>query len=492
MKNQRKIILAVLLCFFPFLVGQWEGGGGGAGGLTGGTVVDGRYCTGTAAAGVIDCDTVSAGAGDIKADGTVPMTANWDIGAYWLRALQFWSDIPTGTAPLIVASETMVDNLNADLLDGEEAAAFEDADAAITKSDEAETLTEDWVNTDHPWADNEVADDITIDEAATATALAADPADCAANQFADEIAASGDLTCKAIVDADVPDDITIDLSTAATGLGANGANCGAGNYPLGVDEFGAVESCTAAAGTAWGDPVNAHILPTGADNTYDLGSEAASFKDGHFDGTLKVGVAEIARSAEPQWNYGDSDCTDPDDNVRPYVNCTGTGTGAEYCDYTVAQQINGVLTDRVFYDADGNIVFYGPVTREFATVEESADAATLTKEESKDTLVTNRGWDGNDDQTITMAEADTSAGKGLKFKFMAVIASGGAADTYFDTEGATTKIYLDGVAGADGDRINTNEIAVGEGIICHTFTIDGSTYDWACDSINGAWINTGS
>lgn len=34
----------------------------------------------------------------------------------------------------------------------------------------------------------------------------------------------------------------------ATALAANGANCSAGNYPLGVDASGAVESCTAAGG----------------------------------------------------------------------------------------------------------------------------------------------------------------------------------------------------------------------------------------------------
>lgn len=46
----------------------------------------------------------------------------------------------------------------------------------------------------------------------------------------------------------------------------------------------------AAGGDAWGDPVDAHILPTGADNTYDLGSVAASFKDGYFQGTLEAGT----------------------------------------------------------------------------------------------------------------------------------------------------------------------------------------------------------
>jgi len=45
-------------------------------------------------------------------DGSVPLTANWDIGAYTITGTQFVSDIPTGTAPLVVASTTEVANLN--------------------------------------------------------------------------------------------------------------------------------------------------------------------------------------------------------------------------------------------------------------------------------------------------------------------------------------------------------------------------------------------
>jgi len=56
--------------------------------------------------------------------------------------------------------------------------------------------------------DAQIPDTITITLAATATALAANPTDCAANQFAISIVASGNLTCAAIVDADVPDTIT--------------------------------------------------------------------------------------------------------------------------------------------------------------------------------------------------------------------------------------------------------------------------------------------
>jgi len=39
-----------------------------------------------------------------------------------------------------------------------------------------------------------------------------------------------------------------DNAATATALAANGANCTAGNYPLGVDASGAVESCTAVPG----------------------------------------------------------------------------------------------------------------------------------------------------------------------------------------------------------------------------------------------------
>lgn len=51
--------------------------------------------------------------------------------------------------------------------------------------------------------------------AATATQLAADPSDCAANQFATGIGANGNLTCVAIGDAAVPDSITINYAASA-------------------------------------------------------------------------------------------------------------------------------------------------------------------------------------------------------------------------------------------------------------------------------------
>src|SRR3990170_4528210 len=55
----------------------------------------------------------------LLAAGTRALTGNWDAGSFEIRAETFESDVATGTAPLIVASTTLVTNLNADLLDGQ-------------------------------------------------------------------------------------------------------------------------------------------------------------------------------------------------------------------------------------------------------------------------------------------------------------------------------------------------------------------------------------
>ena len=75
--------------------------------------------------------------GDLKSDGSVALTANWDVGAYTITALRFISDQATGTAPFTVASTTVVTNLNADQVDGIEG-------SALLKKDGSVALTADW------------------------------------------------------------------------------------------------------------------------------------------------------------------------------------------------------------------------------------------------------------------------------------------------------------------------------------------------------------
>lgn len=74
--------------------------------------------------------------------------------------------------------------------------------------------------------------------AGTATALAVDPLDCGAGQYAQSIAASGNLTCKAVAGTEVSGAVA-----TATALAANGTNCAADQSAGGVDASGAAEGC---------------------------------------------------------------------------------------------------------------------------------------------------------------------------------------------------------------------------------------------------------
>lgn len=138
-KKQIAIIICLSFLFAPNLMARWDSTGGDS--LPSQTGNNGKYLTtdGTDASWA-----ALAGGGDLLANGTVPLTANWDVGAYTITGTQFISDIAIGTAPFVVTSTTVSTNLNADLLDGNEASAFETADAAIVKSDEAETLSAAW------------------------------------------------------------------------------------------------------------------------------------------------------------------------------------------------------------------------------------------------------------------------------------------------------------------------------------------------------------
>ncbi len=73
--------------------------------------------------------------------------------------------------------------------------------------------------------------------AATASALAANGANCSAGSFPLGVDASGAAeSCTAL---------SASNAGTATALTANGANCSAGQFPLGVDASGAAEGCSA-------------------------------------------------------------------------------------------------------------------------------------------------------------------------------------------------------------------------------------------------------
>jgi len=85
----------------------------------------------------------------VKADGTVPLTANWDVGAYKITANQLESDVAAGTPPLVVASDTVIPNLNASKLEGNAASAFAVAAKGVTNGDSHDHSGGDGAQIDH-------------------------------------------------------------------------------------------------------------------------------------------------------------------------------------------------------------------------------------------------------------------------------------------------------------------------------------------------------
>jgi hypothetical protein len=73
----------------------------------------------------------------LQEDGSTPLTANWDVGAFTITGTRFISDIATGTAPLAVSSTTVVPNLNVDQVDGKDS-------TDLVLVDGTQALTADW------------------------------------------------------------------------------------------------------------------------------------------------------------------------------------------------------------------------------------------------------------------------------------------------------------------------------------------------------------
>lgn len=132
--------------------------------------------------------------------------------------------------------------------------------------------------------------------ASTASALAANPADCAANQFATTIAANGDLTCAqpaftdisgAATDAQIPNTITIDLAAAATALATPRAI-----YGNNFDGTAALTQIIASTYGGTGNGFTKFTGPTTSEKTFTLpnSSETLLYSGGPL-GTPASGVA---------------------------------------------------------------------------------------------------------------------------------------------------------------------------------------------------------
>lgn len=157
-------------------------------------------------------DDGGAGGGDLLADGSVPLSANWDVGNYDLTmkaatgdGVATFAGFTIGSAVIIEAELEMLDGITAGTAAASKALVLDaSGDIATINSLTATTLV-----------------GALTGEASTAAALAADPNDCPANEFADVIAADGTLSCNGVVDADVSDTLTASIIDLEAGTVTN-------------------------------------------------------------------------------------------------------------------------------------------------------------------------------------------------------------------------------------------------------------------------------
>lgn len=154
----------------------------------------------------------------------------------------------------------------------------------------------------------------------------------------------------AVTDAQVPDTITINLAATATALAANGANCTAGQYPLGVNASGAVESCTADSDTQLTEEqvedfvggMVAGNTETDITVTYQDGDGTLDFVvSGHFVPT-DLDTDYGAETVTSAWDLSGADLEVPNATTLPSADCDAAGEAGRIhvdTDATSGQQL---------------------------------------------------------------------------------------------------------------------------------------------------------
>jgi hypothetical protein len=127
----------------------------------------------------------------------------------------------------------------------------------------------------------------------------------------------------------------------------------------------------------------------------------------------------------------------------------------------------------------------GSITVGLGPIQVITQAATdtLSAAECYQTIVSNYGQSGANTQTLPAAASGLS--------FLAVI--GTAGQGAFNVKAGTgDKIYLDGTALDDGDKVALATPAVGNCASFFTFQTGASAWDWYCITLSGTWTDGGS
>ena len=124
------------------------------------------------------------------------------------------------------------------------------------------------------------------DNTATATALAANPTDCSSNQFANAIAANGNLTCAGIGDADVPDTITASNYLPLAG-GTLTGQVVTDNLGIEFEESDTNPTCSSGNYTVYADASEGKFKKCTNGTLSDMDTSSGSF-DGNVTGTFQL------------------------------------------------------------------------------------------------------------------------------------------------------------------------------------------------------------
>ena len=224
------------------------------------------------------------GASTIKADGSKSLSANWNAGAHDITATTFIGALTgnSSTASALASnpSDCSADNYATTIAANGNLTCSTVSDAGLAvpyiKADGTRSLSADW---------NAGAHDITATtfigaltgNSSTASALASNPSDCSADNYATTIAANGNLTCSTVSDAGlaVPyikadgsrslsanwnagaHDITATTfigaltgnSSTATAFASNPTDCTGGEFATAIDASGNLTCSPAGSGT---------------------------------------------------------------------------------------------------------------------------------------------------------------------------------------------------------------------------------------------------
>lgn len=179
--------------------------------------------------------------------------------------------------------------------------------------------------------------------ATSATALAANGANCSAGAFPLGVDASGAAeSCSTSISGN---------AATATALAANGANCSAGSFPLGVDASGAAESCTVAAFTMDADTGSNESVAPG--DTFTVTGAAGITTDGGSPDTVAISTAsgETDFLANGALTCGAGTRGRMRVHTTPLQYCDGAGTPA--LQYAAYGSSTGVATSATALAANG-------------------------------------------------------------------------------------------------------------------------------------------